>query len=247
MIGTMPSSIQGQARVLVVLDQPLLVEVVRLTLKHGFCMTRDASDLDQATKVLAEWHPHVAVVDMTIDGRQLLQRIREGSEADGQIPVLGLTRRGDLKMTLEAFDQGVDDIMTMPFSPDELLARVLAIIRRTYGEHVPLQPVLKLGEIELDILKRRVRVGLAELHLSGIEEGLLYFLAANAGRVITRAEIVDALWGADYVAGSNIVDQHVRNLRAQLQDDWRKPRFIATVRSRGYRFVPTVDEDADTA
>ena len=245
MIGTMPSSIQGRARVLLLLDQPLLVEVVTLTLKHAFCVTRDASDLVQATSILAEWQPHVAIMDMEIGGRELLHQIREGSEAGTRIPVIRSDRRGDLKRKLEAFDQGVDDIMSMPFSPDELLARVLALLRRSYEEHPPLQPVLKLGEIELDILNRRVRLGLAELHLSAIEESLLYFLAANQGRVVTREEIVNALWGADYVAGSNVVDQHVRHLRAQLQDDWRKPRFIATVQGRGYRFVPTANEDAE--
>jgi len=240
-IGTTPSTIRGQARVLVVLDQPLLAAVVRLTLEHGFCITQDASDLVQATKILAEWHPHLVVADMEIDSLELLQRIGAGAGAGTRIPVVGLTRRGDLKAKLEAFDQGVDDIMSMPFTPEELLARVLAIIRRSYGD-VGLRPVLKLGEMALDILNQRVRVGPEELHLSGIEESLLYLLAANAGQVISRGEIIDTLWGADYIADSNIVDHHVRNLRAKLHDDWRKPRFIATVRGRGYCFVPTAHD-----
>jgi DNA-binding response OmpR family regulator len=159
--------------------------------------------------------------------------------------VVGLTRRGDLKTKLAAFEQGVDDIMTVPFSPEELLARVLVITRRTYGQSLPLRPVLKLGELELDILHRRVRVGGHELHLTGLEQALLYLLAGNAGRLITRDEILDTLWGADYIAESNIVDRHVRNLRAKLQNDWRHPRFIATIPGRGYRFIPTTAEDAD--
>ena len=79
-------------------------------------------------------------------------------------------------------------------------------------------------------------------HLTGLEQSLLYLLAANAGRVVTRDEILDALWGVDYVADSNVVDRHIRNLRAKLQNDWRKPRFIATVPGRGYRFVATFSE-----
>jgi len=75
--------------------------------------------------------------------------------------------------------------------------------------------------------------------LSPLEQSLLYLLAANAGRVVTREEILDTLWGADYVAESNVVDRQIRNLRARLQDDWRQPRFIATVPGRGYRFLPT--------
>jgi len=132
----------------------------------------------------------------------------------------------------------VDDIMTIPFSPEELLARVLVIARHSYGQPIPFNPVLKLGEIEIDIMQRQVRAGTSELHLTGLEQSLLYLLVAHAGQVVTRDEILDALWGADHIAGSNVVDRHVRNLRAKLQDDWRKPRFIATVPGQGYRFLP---------
>ena len=157
-------------------------------------------------------------------------------------PVLALTRRGDLRTKLAAFEQGVDDIMTIPFSPEELLARVLVITRRSYGQPIPFNPVLKLGEIEIDILHRQVRAGTSELHLTGLEQGLLYLLAARAGQVVTREEILDALWGVDYVSESNVVDRHIRNLRAKLQNDWRKPRFIATVPGKGYRFIATFSE-----
>jgi len=228
--------------VLVVLDQPLIAEVVRLTLNHGVYVTRDARDAREATTILAEWQPHVAVVDMDLGGQKLFQKLGGDSQAGTRIPVVGLTRRGDLKTKLAAFEQGVDDIMTMPFSPEELLARVLVITRRTYGQSFPLRPVLKLGELELDILNRRVLVGGHELHLTGLEQSLLYLLAANAGQLITRDQILDTLWGSDYIAESNIVDRHVRNLRAKLQNDWRKPRFIATVPGRGYRFIPTSSE-----
>ena len=90
-------------------------------------------------------------------------------------------------------------------------------------------PVIKIGELEIDILKRTVRAGTSELHLTSLEQSLLYLLAANAGRVVTREEILDTLWGVDYVAESNVVDRQIRNLRARLQNDWRQPRFIATV------------------
>jgi DNA-binding response OmpR family regulator len=153
-----------------------------------------------------------------------------------------LTRRGDLKTKMAAFEQGVDDIMTVPFAPEELLARVLVITRRALGTEPPLNPVLKLGELEIDILQRQVRAGTSELHLTGLEQSLLYLLAAKAGQVVTRDEILDALWGVDYVSESNVVDRHIRNLRAKLQNDWRKPRFIATVPGRGYRFIPTFSE-----
>jgi two-component system alkaline phosphatase synthesis response regulator PhoP len=93
--------------------------------------------------------------------------------------------------------------------------------------------------MEVDIVNRLVRAGNSVVHLSGIEQSLLYLLASRGGRVVTREEILDAIWGTDYVAESNIVDRHVRSLRIKLQDDYHHPRFIATVAGEGYRFVPT--------
>jgi len=237
--GSAPS-IQGEARVLVLLDQPLLAEVVRLTLNHGIYVTRDATDFAEASRLLAEWQPQLAVLDMEIGGRQLLQQMRGGPGNGARIPVVGLTRRGDLRTKLDAFEQGVDDIMTMPFSPEELLARVLAITRRAYGQPIQLRPMLKVGDIELDILNRQVRVGSQEVHLTSLEQSLLYLLAANSGRLVTRDQILDTLWGVDYVAESNVIDRHIRNLRSKLHDDWQQPHFISTVPGKGYRFLPTL-------
>jgi DNA-binding response OmpR family regulator len=92
-----------------------------------------------------------------------------------------------------------------------------------------------------------VRTGISELRLTSLGESVLYLLAANAGRLVTREEMLDALWGTDYVAESNVVDRQIRNLRARLQDDWRKPRFIATVPGRGYRFLQTYPATGVTA
>ena len=93
--------------------------------------------------------------------------------------------------------------------------------------------------MEIDILHRQVRAASSVIHLSGIEQSLLYLLASRSGRVVTRDEILDAIWGTDFVAESNIVDRHIRSLRIKLQNDYRHPRFIATVPGVGYRFIPT--------
>jgi DNA-binding response OmpR family regulator len=244
MTQTTRSLITGEARVLVLLDDPLVAELVRLTLNHGVFVIRVARDTAAALTTLEEWRPHLAILDMDLAGHELLRQMGGDSGTVTHIPVVGLTRRGDLKSKLDAFEQGVDDIMTMPFSPEELLARVIVITRRTYGEHLLLRPAVQVGDLELDILHRRVTVGGHELHLTGMEQSLLYLLAGNAGRIITRDEILDTLWGSDFISASNIVDRHVRNLRAKLQNDYRKPRFIATVPGHGYRFIPTaVDPD----
>jgi two-component system alkaline phosphatase synthesis response regulator PhoP len=127
----------------------------------------------------------------------------------------------------------------MPFSPEELLARAIVISRRATGTDRPIVPTIQMGEMEIDILNRQVKAGDSIVHLSGIEQSILYLLASRAGRVVTREEILDAIWGTDFIAESNIVDRHIRSLRIKLQNDYRHPRFIATVSGQGYRFIPT--------
>jgi DNA-binding response OmpR family regulator len=228
-------------RALVLHDRPLVVDLIELTLNHGLFVVRAASTLAEAETILSEWRPHMTVVDMDHDdSTALLERLGASNTLRGSVtPVLGLTRRGDLKSKLRAFDLGVDDILTMPFSPEELLARAIVITRRASGTNRPIVPTIRLGEMEVDIVNRLVRAGNAVVHLSGIEQSLLYLLASRGGRVVTREEILDAIWGTDFVPESNVVDRHVRSLRIKLQDDYRHPRFIATVAGEGYRFVPT--------
>lgn len=239
--------LRSPARALLVIDQIVLAEVVKLALAHGRYSTRVEQTVEGATTALAEWRPHLAILDMDISGSDILELLRSTQPSD-HLPVIALTRRGDLKAKLSAFDRGVDDILVVPFSPEEFVARILAVMRRTYREAVEFTPVLRLGDLEIDILNRRVRAGGAELHLTSLEQSLLYLLAANAGRLLTRDEILDHLWGTDYVAESNVVDRHIRNLRAKLQTDSRRSRYIATVPGRGYRFVPTTaDETPPTA
>ena len=227
------------ARALLVIDQPILAGVVEMALNHGTYTTRVATSAPEADEALKAWDPHLAVLDVDVNGGEgmgWLEQLRARSE---RIPVVALTRRGDLKTKLAAFEHGVDDILTVPFSPEELVARSVAVMRRTYGEVGVFAPVLRLGELEIDILNRSVTAGGHELHLTSLEQNLLYLLAANSGRLLTRDEILDYLWGTDYAAESNVVDRHIRNLRAKLQNDWRHPRYIKTVPGKGYEFRPT--------
>jgi DNA-binding response OmpR family regulator len=207
-------------RALVLHELPLVVDLIELTLNHGLFAVRAASSIAEAERILAEWHPHMAVIDMDhADSASLLRRLDASATlTGGSIPALGLTRRGDLKTKLRAFDLGVDDILTVPFSPEELLARSIVITRRALGSDHPIVPTIRLGEMEIDIVNRQVRAGDSVVHLSGIEQSLLYLLASRGGRV---------------------VDRHIRSLRIKLQNDYRRPRFIATVAGRGYRFIPT--------
>jgi len=228
-------------RALVLHDRPLIIDLITLTLNHGVFIVRATSSLAEADEIMTGWHPHIAVIDMDHDdSTALLQRLGASNTLRQSVtPSLGLTRRGDLKTKLRAFDLGVDDILTVPFSPEELLARAIVITRRSTGLDRPIVPTIRLGEMEIDILGREVRTGRSIVHLSGIEQSLLYLLASRAGRVVSREDVLDAIWGTDFVAESNIVDRHIRSLRIKLQNDYRHPRFIATVPGRGYRFIPT--------
>ena len=227
-------------RALILLDRPLVVDLIDLTLNHGDFDVRSASGLTEARAILVDWGPDMAIVDMDHDdSHQLLVEMGASRTlVQSRVPVLGLTRRGDLSSKLKAFELGVDDILTVPFSPEELLARSIVISRRASGEHGRVVPRLKIGEVEIDIVNREVRTGRSIVHLTGIEQSLLYVLAGRSGRVVSRDEILDAVWGTDFVAESNVVDRHVRGLRIKLQDDYRKPRFIETVGGQGYRFIP---------
>ena len=234
------------ARALLITDQPLLAGVVEMALNHGTYATRVALSAPEAVDVLKQWQPHLAVIDMDINDGEIMNWLEQTQARSERIPIVALTRRGDLKTKLAAFDRGVDDIMTVPFSPEELVARTLALMRRTYGEVGVFAPVLKLGELEIDILNRSVTAGGHQLHLTSLEQNLLYLLAANAGRLLTRDEIIDYLWGTDYAAESNVVDRHVRNLRAKLQNDWHRPRYIVTVPGQGYQFSPHTNDSPAT-
>jgi DNA-binding response OmpR family regulator len=230
----------GAVRVLLVLDQPIVVQIAKLTLGHGTHDVQSVTTSLEAVAALATWQPHLVLLDIDLADATLMQHLGRRESGGAQLPAIGLTRRGDLKSKLAAFDAGLDDILTVPFAPEELLARVIALVRRSYGDAVTFTPVLKVGHLELDILKRSVRAGTSELHLTSLEQSLLYLLVANADRVVSHREILDTLWGTDSSAESNVVDLQVRNLRARLLQIWDQHKLIATVPGGGgYRFFPT--------
>jgi two-component system alkaline phosphatase synthesis response regulator PhoP len=229
-------------RALVLHDQPPVVDLIQRTLNHGLFVVKAAHNLLEADASLARWQPHLVVVDMDHeDSTALLHRLATANTLTRSFtPALGLTPRADLATRLRAFELGVDDILTMPFVPDELIARALVLSRRAAGaERRPVVTVVKLGEVEVDIANREIRIGPSVTALSRIEQALLYLLASRAGRVVARDEILDVVWGPEFVAESNVVDRHIRSLRVKLNDDHRDPRFIGTVNGLGYRFIPT--------
>ena len=232
-------------RVLLVIADEALANTVDLTLRHGRYERRIARTVDEARAAIGEWTPYLLVVDIDTEAGRAIRLIDDG-RAHGPMGIIALTRRSDLRGKLDAFERGADDYIGIPFVPDDLVARAHAVIRRAHGSAGELVPRLRIGDLEIDVLNRKVLAGEHELHLTSLEQALLYLLAANAGTVLTREQILDALWGTDFVIESNVVDRHVRALRAKLQNDWHKPRYIETVAGAGYRFVTESDtQDAE--
>jgi two-component system response regulator PrrA len=221
-------------RVLLVLESLLAALQVSTALDDARYETRTAKTHADAARILAEWRPHAVILDLDLDSRVLLGQVQAMAP---RVPVIAITRRSDLETKLTAFEGGIDDVLTVPFESEELLARLTALLRRSYDEPIPFTPVITLAGLEIDLSNKSVRVGELEVPMTSRERSLLYLLAENAGRIVSREEILTTLWGENYVANSNVVDRHIRNLRALLHDNWRRPRFIATIPRRGYMFL----------
>jgi DNA-binding response OmpR family regulator len=225
-------------RVLVLSDQPVLVEAVTNALDQIPVTVRQARDVSEASTASASPQPQLALVDMSLDDGQILEQVARARGRNTRLPVLALIERGELQGWLSAVDRGADDILPIPFSAEEVVARVLALLRRAYGRSVTYLSIIEVAGLEIDVLRRRVRLDGVDLQLTSVEQSLLYLLVANAGRVLTRDEILNAVWGRNYITSSNIVDQHIYSLRRKLAHHWQRQQRIETVPGRGYRFLP---------
>lgn len=216
---------------------------IDLALRNRGLIHRSEGTMQRASAAIADWKPHLLLVDIDMEAGAGIQLIDE-ARAGAAIGVIALTRRSDLRGELDAFERGADDCVGVPFVPADLLARAKAVLDRTHGRAGEVVPRLRVGDLSIDVLNHTVVVGDRELHLTSLEQALLYLLAANAGSVMTRDQILDALWGTNFVLESNVVDRHVRTLRAKLHDDCRRPRYIETLRGTGYRFLASIGQKA---
>jgi DNA-binding response OmpR family regulator len=155
-------------------------------------------------------------------------------------PVLVLVRNHGMKGAMNAIGMGATEILRVPFDPAELVIRVSQAIHRATGHLPELDEKVTVGKLHVNISSGHISLNGSAPHLTPLERGLLYVLIANAGRVVSREDIIDCVWGADAEPNSNLVDRHIRDLRRKLQDDWRRPNVLATMRGQGY-MVPITD------
>ena len=189
---------------------------------------------------LAEGDFAIVLLDLTLpdgDGRDVCRALRRISS----VPILMLTARGTEADRIVGLELGADDYVVKPFSGAEVIARIRAILRRSAaaraGETAPPPEPIRVGQLEVDIAARRARLSGSELQLSRKEFDLLAELIRNAGRVVTREQLMDRVWDENWFGSTKTLDVHVRWLRQKLGDDPTDPRFLHTVRGVGFRFT----------
>jgi DNA-binding response OmpR family regulator len=223
-------------KILVVDDEANLRNLVGSYLRaEGFDVI-EAGNGDEAIDQVRRRDPDLVILDVMMpgtDGIEALREIRRFSD----VYVIMLTARAEETDKVIGLSVGADDYLTKPFSPRELIARVKAVLRRARSGRPANEDLLAFGGLEIDLGRRRVERDGAERDLTALEFDLLTKLASQPGRVFSRRQLLEAVWGWDYVGDERVVDVHIRNLRRTLGDDAADPTLIGTVRGVGYRFL----------
>jgi two-component system response regulator MtrA len=220
--------------VLVVEDDPSVAEATGLLLERAGMRVVAAPDGRRALDLFQRQRFDAIVLDImlpVIDGYDVCRSIRRVST----VPIVMLTARDDKAEIVAGLELGADDYVTKPFSGPELVARVRAALRRVAADE-PV-PTIRVGSLEIDSAAFRAADGGRVLDLSATEFRLLVELARHPDRVLSREKLLERVWGYDYLGDSRLVDMAINRLRTKLGDDPKVPRYIATVRGAGYRFI----------
>lgn len=227
-------------KILIVDDEKDIVDLVAYNLEKEGYETLKALDGEKALQLVRTKTPDLVVLDLMLPGIQGLEvckRIRKVPET-AAIPIIMLTAKGEEIDKVLGLEVGADDYITKPFSVKELLARVKAVLRRSEARRAADQEeVFEFRGLRIDFKSYEVTVDGRTISLSPTEFRLLRFLSRNPGRVYSREQILDRVWGDDAFVEPRTVDVHVRRLRAQIEKDLNSPNYIVTVRGAGYKFV----------
>ena len=220
-------------RILVVDDEPQILRALRATLR-GAGFTVDSAETAQAALIAAAAHPPEAVIlDLVLpdgSGTDVCRELRTWTDA----PVIILSAVGEEREKIAALDAGADDYVTKPFSVDELLARLRAVLRRRTPN---LEPVLEIGDLRIDVPNRVVAVAGNRVKLSPHEFDLLRVLAQNRGKLLTHRALLREVWGPAYEVEAHYLHVYVSHLRRKIEPDPGRPRYLLTEAGAGYRLV----------
>ena len=228
--------------ILVVDDEAPLLNAVRAYLEREGYTTHTATDGPAGLRSARALKPDLVVLDVMLpgmDGIEVLQQLRRESD----VYVLMLTARADEADKVIGLSVGADDYLTKPFSPRELVARIKAVLRRGRGggPSAGREQALAFRRLRIDPAARRVFKDDAPVELTALEFELLLALARHRGRVLSREQLIEQVWGADYYGDERVVDVHLGHLRRKVEDDPVRPALIVTVRGAGYRFEDEAD------
>jgi two-component system OmpR family response regulator len=223
---------QSDARLLVVEDEPNILELLSASLRYAGFDVITASGGTEAVQAAQRHRPDLIVLDVMLpdmDGFDVIRRLRGGG---ARIPVVFLTARDGTDDKIRGLTLGGDDYVTKPFSLEEVIARIKAVLRRTRGDGVEPTPRLKFADLELDEESHEVWRGGAQVQLSPTEFKLLRYFMSNANRVLSKMQILDHVWDYDFRGDTGIVESYVSVLRRKI--DTKEPRLIHTLRGVGY-------------
>jgi two-component system, OmpR family, response regulator len=233
----MSTTTMAPSRILVVDDEDSITDLLSMALRYEGLEVQVAHLGREALETITSFRPHLIVLDVMLpdlNGFEVLQRIGR-DRVGGRLPVLFLTARDTLDDKLRGFTLGGDDYMTKPFSIEELIVRVRAILRRVHGDGDSSQ--LAIADLVLDEESHEVFRGSTSIELTPTEFKLLHYLLLNAGRVVSKAQILDRVWNYDFDGNANVVEIYISYLRKKI--DGLGPRLIHTVRGVGYTIRPS--------
>jgi two-component system phosphate regulon response regulator PhoB len=223
------------SNILVVEDEPAIREMLRVTLERSGYRVLEAGDGQQVERVMGDDRPDMILMDWMlpgISGLDLTRRLRRDPSLR-EIPIIMLTARGEETSKVAGLEAGVDDYVTKPFSPRELMARIKAVLRRTHGS---MDQQVMIGEdLKLDLAQHRVSANGQSVEMGPTEFRLLHFFMTHSERVYSRGQLLDQVWGPSVYIEERTVDVHIRRLRKALEPTGHD-RLVQTVRGVGYRF-----------
>jgi DNA-binding response OmpR family regulator len=223
-------------KILVIDDEETTVQLISILLERRGYEVIKAYRAEDGLRKAYRTHPDLVLLDIMMpemDGWEVCRRLRELSD----VPIIFLTARSEIRDVVKGLEMGADDYIVKPYDNDELVARVRAHLRRAPAPSISEELVFDGGDFRVNFLNREVRVRSRPIHLTPKEFNLLGVLVRNAGRVITRNELVTEAWGPEYADAIDSLKLYVHYLRQKIEQDPQRPQYILTSRGVGYRFA----------